>query len=1342
MKKYEKSLRVYLLIFLLFIVVISASASLFITSPYFALKAKSYLSLYLSNVLQKSVKIKKLRISIFAPQIKLYGVSIKNFARIGNINIVFGPLDLLRRKIIIYDINIVRPHINIVIKNNTIYNYKKINSVIKDLADKSPLSLISVSYDSLKITGADLSLNEADKNITLRLKNFDFTVYKKPNQIPFLPNTNGIYFRYKMPYIFLKSIKLKQVFSSNAFSVHYFEGFLRYRRVSLNTDYFTSVSNGILDIGRNTEVSEIVKKISDTTKIKVNRLSSLSKRFTNISALKALKGSLNVKLFVTGDFSKKIRADAVIRLKNFVFSGGDVKSGIIEAGGYFGKVKNTVIRLKKVNLDIFGGNLKSTGVINFSDREGKFKSILKNIKVGRLIRFYYSEKIPQFKAIVNGSVKTFLNFGKKFYVNNIENITLNKPVEFLKYKNKKGKIIVYYINYRKKGLIKGETFINDKFVLLKNVRVSSSILKGTLTGKINYDKSYLNIKFNSSYKELPFFSFIDKYKGPYFEPSGNGTLEGDIFGKFKRVSFKFRNRFKSLYINKYIDRYQGDFDFDVMPHGKILFKKIFLTEKKSKLNKNRKGSILLTGEIFKNEFSNKEYINASFKMKNIHIISRKSPIPFFTVLSSQGMIRGKLKNPHIDIEINSKKSTFYNQNISDINLTCSLNGKELKVKKLYAIYNGAAFNVSGTVGFKTADNYKDKNNYNLRLISKGIKLRNLDAELFKRYHIKYPIGGTVDIALHIGGSSSLPNISGNVFISDININGYLLGNANAKIYSYMGKTVLNISALRNRLKTKAVILLKNGYRYTFNTNINFLNMDYRKTRFRVSGGIYGGGRLSNIKNSYIFTKLDYLYLKHGSFILKNTKDIKISLVNGKISLSGFELRGGNNYLQIRGDITRKKYNIIINDRTDLWILRILYNKIINSSGFLTGSAVIFGSLSAPQVYGFANINKGLVETAVSSGFTISRIFARLSFDDNVIALERARFRLFNGIFAAKGVVRLKNFKPAFYDINTNFISAIYRQSNYFYVKMNGRLGYIGRANNATIYGNVDIERALYDKAVNLSLFLLRYKKYNIIKPIIKKGVFNPKLNIRIKSNKGIAVRNNIIDTNFNADLRLTGTVREPVLAGTVSAERGEIYFRGTEFRLAYANLDFNDPYGINPSFAVSANTHINRYIIRMNASGSLLNFNVNLSSTPSLSELNIVSMLALGVPATSVYAGSAGGIAASEAASAIGGGVEQSITGAISSYFGFKNLSVSPSYSAITHSVAPRVTVTKTLTDRLSVSYSNIVSSQSSQSVTLTYKLSSHISVIGEWENNELAPNNSNIYSEVGGNIVFHFKFY
>ena len=1330
MKKYEKRIKVYLLILLLFVAVISASAVLFITSPYFASKAKNYLSSYISVVLKKRVTIKKLKFSIFSPQIRLYGLDIKNFAKIRRINISLGPFNIFQRKIIIYKINIINPYINILIKNEQINNYKNINSVIKTLFKKRPASFVSASLDKLKITKGNLNLNDADESILLKLKKFDLTAYKKPNPIPFLYNNSGIYFKYSMPYILLKSkkLKLRRIFKSDAVEIHYFSNFIKYRKISLSNSYLSAVSDGILELNQKNKISGFVKKFNDATSLQINSLSSLSNNFT---FLPALKGRLSAKLTAAGDFHGKISARAAVNLKNVVFSGGDINNGTIECAGNFGKAENNIINFKKIDLNIFDGNLKSAGSINLKNKEGKFKSVLKNIDVGKLIDFYDAEKIPQFKGIANGNVVTFLHLGRNFYVGNIEKIELDKPVQQIKFKNAGGGSTVYYIDYRNKIMIKGAALINDKYVLLKNIHIFSSTIKGSAEGKINYDKGYLSIGFRSKYSGLPSVSLIEKYKSRYFEPSGSGVIDGNISGNFNNISFGFRNRFTSLYINKFLSLYKGNADVDITGSGKVLFKNVRLKEKSAKFNKN--GTFDFSGEIFENKNSKKEYINGNFNAANIHLISEKPSTPLSLAFNSNGTISGELKNPVFKVAANSKKVEIYNQYVSGVNFVFLLTKSALNIKKLDGFYGGAIFNGYGSLNFG-----RNNNNYDLRIISNRINLANLNFKPMKKYHVK----GTAGVNLHIGGSFNLPNISGNAAIDNAYVNDYLLGNADVGAYSSNGKMTLNFSALKNALKTKAVILLKKGYPYNFITDINSLSVNYRKTLFELSGSVLGNGKLSDVKNSYIFSKLNYVFLRHGPFFLKNVKNIKISYIDGTLEFSGFKLTGGNNYVQLRGYITQKKYHIILNDKTDLWVLGILSDKIMNSSGFITASAVVFGPFAAPRIYGFADINRGLIEPSVYSSFAASRIFARLTFNNNVILLERARFRMLNGIFSAHGIVRLHNFMPSYYGIETDFNSAIYRESNYFYAKMNGRIGYSGNADNPVLYGDIDIKKALYDKKIDLSSFLLSYKNYNVATPSVRKGTFNPKLNIRITSNKGIAIKNNIVDTDFSTRLHLIGTLYDPIIMGTANAEEGEIYFRGTKFKLSYANLDFNNQYRINPSFDIAAATHINQYIIRMNANGSLSNFNVNLSSTPPLSELDIVSMLALGAPSTSVYAGSAGGIAASEAASAIGGGVEQSITGAISSYFGFRNLSVSPSYSVVTHSAAPQVTVTKTLTKRLSVSYSNIVSSQSSQSVTLTYSLSRHISVIGVWENNELAPNNSNIYSEVGGNIVFHFRFY
>ena len=107
-------------------------------------------------------------------------------------------------------------------------------------------------------------------------------------------------------------------------------------------------------------------------------------------------------------------------------------------------------------------------------------------------------------------------------------------------------------------MIKGAALINDKYVLLKNIHIFSSTIKGSAEGKINYDKGYLSIGFRSKYSGLPSVSLIEKYKSRYFEPSGSGVIDGNMSGNFNNISFGFRNRFTSLYINKFLSLYKGN----------------------------------------------------------------------------------------------------------------------------------------------------------------------------------------------------------------------------------------------------------------------------------------------------------------------------------------------------------------------------------------------------------------------------------------------------------------------------------------------------------------------------------------------------------------------------------------------------------------------------------------------------------------------------------------------------------------------------------------------------------------------------------------------------------------
>ena len=1497
----------------LLLTIFSLSSILFLTSPYFDNIARNYAQNYLSKMLHKKTTIKKLKISLFSPQVRITGLKLKDFTSIKKINIYFGRFDFFGRKIIINKIYVGKPAVKIIFKKNKILNYNGFQKVLKTFAKKSSFSLLSVAVKHIAVRNGGLRFKDADKKLNLTVKKFKLDFFIKRSGNAFFKSAYGYgqFLSYDAPYIHLRTKLYNQIFSSSSTYIHIFNRFIKVKNLSVGAKYFKTVSNGIIYFkkhisGKNvTEFSKRIKNSNDLVKStssviysahnkKKNRTQLIKRsgksgigtnensafHFIPIAFIKGfyitsklsiphlsklpenikpfpINGGLKVTIRASGDLFRNLKVKSKVRLINFVFSGADITKGMIlanysldlakelkyakqtEAAGYH-KRRNIfhlkgIVKFPEIKLKMFEGRFNSKGQLNLADMQGKFNSNLSNLSIGNIIDFYDAEKIPQFTGNVSGKIKTFMKIGKNFYVANLERLTVTKPVEFFKYRSKGVRKIIS-INYLNNINVIGNTLINNNSVVLNNIRADSKYLKADSSGVISYQSKLgsLSILINGKYKSMPKISLLKKYRSRYFNPISSGTIKVGMKGDFRSISYFLKGDIKSLSLNKFFKGYGGKFNINILPNGAVYFKKILLKENRYESNNNRSnnnrsnngnnnnsinsnnnrinksGIVNFSGKIY--TVNKKSLIKADFNA--LHIYFRTKNIA--GIFNAKGKIGGAFSNPNIYTTLFSRKINIYRQYLYNLNSNLIINKRNLKIRRLSIIYKNdithnrihkklaasaaAAFagkqvyspsiiHCSGTINFKASKtrnyNYnaniyanninlsslyffealnKDKNNGKNKNRNRSNKTNSINAadgnnnssdnngrnnnssnniSSNNNGSNNINIKGFLNFNLHIGGFFKFPAISGNISANDLYLNNYYLNTVTARFLSLKNKKIkIKLKALNGKIMTNASVMLKKDYPFRFLSKIKDAGVIYKKTLIVLDGGVYGSGNLTSIGSSYIFSKLDYLYIKHGSLFLKNVKNIRLAYMNHNLTISGFKLKGNLNYFQLRGNITNKYYNLIINASTSLSILDFFSNKIINSSGFISSSAVIFGHIKHPEIYGYANIKKGLIETSANTMYTISRLKGHITFNKNLLMINKLHLRLLNGFFSGDGFIRMKDFKPVYYHLTTKFNSAVYRQSNYFYAITGGVLTYNGNTKKGLISGNIKIKKAIYDKKINFSSFLIKYKRYNFIKPVVKKNVFNPSLNIRVKADNSIFIKNNIADAVFNADLNILGRLYNPVVTGVVNAKKGNIYFRGNRFRLYYANLDFNNPYKISPSFAISAYTHISQYIIRMNADGSLLNFNVNFSSTPPLSELSIVSMLALGVTSNSIYANSAGNIAASEAASAIGGGLERSITGTISSYFGFKNLSVTPSYSAITHNAAPQVLVTKKITHNLSVSYSNIISSQSSQSVTLTYDITHHISLVGEWENNELAPNNSNIYSEVGGNIEFHFRFY
>jgi len=109
------------------------------------------------------------------------------------------------------------------------------------------------------------------------------------------------------------------------------------------------------------------------------------------------------------------------------------------------------------------------------------------------------------------------------------------------------------------------------------------------------------------------------------------------------------------------------------------------------------------------------------------------------------------------------------------------------------------------------------------------------------------------------------------------------------------------------------------------------------------------------------------------------------------------------------------------------------------------------------------------------------------------------------------------------------------------------------------------------------------------------------------------VRNRIADLRAGGVLNVEGTTARPVIFGSVESRDGHIVFRDRDWSVTSATVRFADPRRLDPTLDVSAGTRIGDYDVTMQVTGPVSNIAVRFSSTPRLSQNDLLSLVAFGV---------------------------------------------------------------------------------------------------------------------------------
>ncbi|HYB44756.1 MAG TPA: translocation/assembly module TamB domain-containing protein, partial [Candidatus Methylomirabilis sp.] len=279
-------------------------------------------------------------------------------------------------------------------------------------------------------------------------------------------------------------------------------------------------------------------------------------------------------------------------------------------------------------------------------------------------------------------------------------------------------------------------------------------------------------------------------------------------------------------------------------------------------------------------------------------------------------------------------------------------------------------------------------------------------------------------------------------------------------------------------------------------------------------------------------------------------------------------------------------------------------------GVLDLSLRASGSAAAPTFSGDGAIHRGNLLLRERPE-TLRDVEARFSVSAQGVQLREATASVGGGHVQARGDLALRGWQLAGYRVKLQAQNVALGLAEGFSSAWDADLELSGITREAQIEGRARLVRGLYSRDVTLLSMLLspsRATAADTGTPL--------RLRVRVDLDDNLVLRSRTADLRAGGVLSVEGTSARPVVFGSVESRDGRINFRGRDWSVTSAAVRFADPRRIDPFLDVLATSRINIYDVTMQITGPVSNVTVRFSSTPRLSQNDLLSLVAFGATGT------------------------------------------------------------------------------------------------------------------------------
>ncbi len=288
-----------------------------------------------------------------------------------------------------------------------------------------------------------------------------------------------------------------------------------------------------------------------------------------------------------------------------------------------------------------------------------------------------------------------------------------------------------------------------------------------------------------------------------------------------------------------------------------------------------------------------------------------------------------------------------------------------------------------------------------------------------------------------------------------------------------------------------------------------------------------------------------------------------------------------------------------------------------ATGRVRGTGRVEGHLASPQLTGSLTVHQAELRL-IGPVPAVSAVNARFEFHDGEMTVDSLRGEFGRAPFSAHGSIRLPGPESeGELDVRLTGDNLLLYSDAAIRARADATLRFAGPLTAPEVGGELVVRDVEYREHMPLVDFSAppavdpgRLQLFSVEADFAEATT----LDVGVRADQTIVIRNNVLDARFSMDARLEGTLEVPVLIGSVLSDSARVRLPLTTVDLTQVVVEFPAATPFEPTIDAFGTSRIRGYEVFVHASGTLGLIELDVSSNPMLPRDQLILLLTTGQP--------------------------------------------------------------------------------------------------------------------------------